>query len=147
MIHHYSIAANDTKKVADILSRLFEGSVSEFGPYKNSYMVWLGDEYGTAIEVYPDGTEMMPDAGDGQANFVHNATHSGFTATHAAISTKRTREEIYKFAKESGWRALELPRGGFNVIEFWIENKVMIELLTPDMAKNYLTVTNKYKST
>jgi len=95
MIHHYSIAVNDTKKVADILSRLFEGSVSEFAPYKNSYMVWLGDEYGTAIEVYPDGTEMMPDTGDGQANFVHNATHSGFTATHAAISIKRTREEIY----------------------------------------------------
>ncbi|VAX04398.1 hypothetical protein MNBD_GAMMA19-655 [hydrothermal vent metagenome] len=42
MIHHYSIAVSNTKKVADILSRLFEGSVSEFGPYKNAYMVWLG---------------------------------------------------------------------------------------------------------
>ncbi len=147
MIHHYSIAVSNTKKVANILSRLFEGSVSEFGPYKNSHMVWLGDEYGTAIEVYPDGTEMIPDTENGQARFVHNATHSGFTATHAAISIKRTREEIYTFAKEAGWRALELSRGEFNVIEFWIENKVMIELLTPDMARDYLVVTDKYKLT
>ena len=147
MIHHYSIAVSNTKKVADILSRLFEGSVSEFSPYKNSYMVWLGDEYGTAIEVYPDGTEIIPDTENGQTKFMHNTTHSGFTTTHAAISIKRTKEEIYTFAKESGWRALELSRGEFNVIEFWIENKVMIELLTPDMAEDYLAVTDKYKST
>ncbi|MBN4058363.1 hypothetical protein JYT55_01265 [Mariprofundus ferrooxydans] len=146
MIHHYSIPVSETKKVASILAKLFKGMVTGFGPYKDSYIVWMGDDFGTAIELYPCGTEMIPDTGNGQSNFVHNPSNTGFTATHAAISIERTREEIYEIAKEHGWRALELPRGGFNVIEFWIENKVMIELLTPDMANNYLMSSPKFKS-
>jgi hypothetical protein len=53
------------------------------------------------------------------------------------------REEILQIAGDNGWKALELSRGGFNVIEFWIENRVMIELLTPDMARDYLTTARK----
>lgn len=147
MIHHYSIPVHDTKRVADVLGKLVGGIITRFGPYKNSYIVWFGDEHGTAIELYPSGTEMIPDSGKGQANFVHNIEHSGFSATHAAVSVDCTREEIYQVARELGWRALELPRGGFNVIEFWIENSVMIELLTPDMAKDYLSETKKFMST
>jgi hypothetical protein len=89
---------------------------------------------------------MIPDKGMEQANFVHNPRHSEFCATHAAISINRSREEIFRVAEESGWRALELPRGGFNVIEFWIENSVMIELLTPDMANDYLSATRRFTS-
>lgn len=145
MIHHFSIPVQDTKNIADVIAKLFNGTITRFGPYKDSYIVWVGDEYGTAIELYPSGTEMIPDEGNGQANFIHNPAHSGFTATHAAVSIDRTREEIHVFAEELGWRAIELPRGGFSVIEFWIENKVMIELLTPDMAKDYLATTSKFR--
>jgi hypothetical protein len=143
-IHHYSIPVQDTKHVAEVLCELFEGAITPFGPYQNSYIVWFGDQYGSGIELYPAGTEMIPDAGDGQANFRHNASASGFTATHAAISIDRSREEILKFASDNGWRALELSRGTFNVIEFWIENRVMIELLTPDMARDYLAATKRF---
>lgn len=144
MIHHYSIPVQDTKNVSQVLANLFGGTISAFGPYQNSYIIWLGDEHGSAIEVYPAGTEMYPDAKDGQANFRHNASHSKYCATHAAISIKRSREEIFQVAKLQGWKALELPRGGFNVIEFWIENRVMTELLTLDMVKDYLEVTKKF---
>ncbi|MFC6672318.1 hypothetical protein [Marinobacterium aestuariivivens] len=51
----------------------------------------------------------------------------------------------FEVARAQGWKALELPRGGFDVIEFWIENRVMIELLTPDMAKDYLAATRKFR--
>lgn len=145
MIHHYSIPVYDTKNIADIMAKLFGGIITQFGPYKNSYIVWFGDKYGTAIEFYPCGTEMIPDDGNGQANFTHNHNFSGYTATHAAVSIDRSKEEIYELAEELGWRAIELPRGGFNVIEFWIENKVMIELLTPTMTQNYLAITSKFK--
>jgi len=145
MIHHYSIPVNETEKVAEIISKLFKGTITRFGPYRDSYIVWTGDEFGTAIELYPSGTEMIPDEGGGQANFIHNSSHTGFTATHAAVSIDRTREEIYEVAQENEWRAIELPRGGFNVIEFWIENKVMIELLTPDMANDYLVTTARFR--
>ena len=115
MIHHYSIPVQDTRRVAEVLAKLFDGTITLFGPYKNAYIVWIGDEYGTAIELYPSGTEMTPDAGKGQANFTHNPKHSKFCATHAAISINRTRDEIFGVAEILGWKALELPRGGFNV--------------------------------
>jgi hypothetical protein len=44
-------------------------------------------------------------------------------------------------AEREGWRAIELSRGAFRVIEFWIENRVMLELLTEDMAQEYLQAT------
>ncbi len=87
---------------------------------------------------------MLPDAGDGQANFPKNASATGFTATHVAISIDCSRAEILTVTSENGWRALELSRGSFNVIEFWIENRILIELLTPDMARDYLAATKKF---
>lgn len=144
MIHHYSISVQDTKNVSEVLAELFGGTITRFGPNPNSYIVWLGDEYGSAIELHPAGTEMYPDAGENQANFRHDPSQSNFSATHAAISINRTREAIYKVAKTQGWKALDLSRGGFNVIEFWIENSVMIEFLTPDMTNDYLSATKDY---
>ena len=138
MIHHLSIHARDTRHVASVLAEMFGGRVTGFGPYPNSYIAWMGDEHGTAIEVYPVGTEMFPDGGAGQANFRHASGASGFGSTHAAVSIGRTRAEIFEFARREGWRAIELPRGPNNVIEFWIENAVMLELLTADMARDYV---------
>ena len=146
MIHHYSIPVSDTGRVSEVLARLVNGTVTRFGPYEDSYIVWFGDEQGTAIEVYPAGTEMVPGTGEQQAGFVHNPTYTGYTATHAAISVPCSRDTIFILAREQGWRAVELPRGGFNVIEFWIENRVMIELLTADMAEDYLAITRKYRN-
>lgn len=141
MIHHYSIAVQDPNRVSQVLGALFKGTITRFGPYPNSYIVWVGDEYGTAIELFPAGTELYPDEGEGQANFRHIEAHSGYSATHAAISIACSRADIFQMAAAQGWKALELPRGGFSVIELWIENKVMMELLTPDMTKDYLSVT------
>jgi len=141
MIHHLSIPAQNPLHVARTLVELFGGELTAFGPYKNSYIAWAGDEYGTAIEVYPVGTEMFPDAGPGQANFRHNPSASSFVATHATVSVKRSKEEILTLAGREGWRAVELPRGAFNVIEFWIENRVMLELMTEEMTNGYLRAT------
>ena len=141
MIHHLSIPAQDPLHVAKTLVELFNGKLSKFGPYDNSYIAWAGDEHGTAIEVFPAGTELLPDAGQGQANFRHNPVSSGFVTTHAAVSVNRNTDEIIALAAREGWRALELSRGSFNVIEFWIENRVMLELLTAEMTKAYLRAT------
>lgn len=145
MIHHLSIPARDPLHVTRVLLELFEGVPTRFGPYRDSYIVWLGDAWGSAIEVFPAGTEMFPDRGAGQANFRHNAEASPFGAVHAAVSIARDRETIFAVAEREGWRAIELPRGGFSVIEFWIENAFMMELLTPDMAADYLNATAPFR--
>src|SRR5262245_24564726 len=73
MIHHISIPARNPRHVTEVLVELFGGRLTGFGPYPNCYIAWVGDDFGTAIEVFPVGTEMFPDAGDGQANFRHRA--------------------------------------------------------------------------
>jgi hypothetical protein len=138
VIHHLSIPARDPRHVASVLTEMFNGTLTGFGPYKNSFIAWMGDEHGTAIEVYPTGTEMLPDRGMGQANFRHVEAASPYVATHAAVSVKLERDEIFAIAQREGWRAVELPRGPNNVIEFWIENAVMLELMTPEMARDYV---------
>ena len=93
--------------------------------------------YGTAIEVYPVGTEMYPPSDAGQALFRRAEHPSPFVATHATVSLDRTVQEIRDIAAAQGWRAVQLPRGPFDVVEFWIENHVMLELMTPDMEAAY----------
>jgi hypothetical protein len=97
-------------------------------------IAWVGDEHGTGIEVFPLGTELLPGACQSPPQFHHNPTASRFGATHAALSLQRTKDEIFALAEREGWRALELSWGQFRVIEFWIENQVMLELLTEEMA-------------
>jgi hypothetical protein len=45
-----------------------------------------------------------------------------------------------------GWRVVRCSRESFfDVIEFWLENRLMIELLTPEMASQYLAFTKTEK--
>jgi hypothetical protein len=144
MIHHISIPARDTRHVAEILVRLFGGVLTGFGPYRDSWIAWAADEHGMAIEVYPVGTEMFPPDGPGQAQFRHNPAASPYSATHATVSVNRTVEEIQVIARSEGWRAVKLSRGPHDVVEFWIENAVMLELMTAEMTAAYLASTPRH---
>ncbi|HPU39984.1 MAG TPA: hypothetical protein PLS63_10455 [Microthrixaceae bacterium] len=143
MIHHISIPARDTRHVAEVLVELFDGMLTGFGPYGDSWIAWTCDDVGAAIEVYPVGTEMYPPDGLGQAQFRHDPTATGFTATHATVSVERTVEEIQALAAREGWRAVQLSRGPHDVVELWIENRVMLELMTPEMTARYLAAAPK----
>src|SRR5262245_62447458 len=145
MIHHLSLPARNPRHVATVLAEMFSGTLTGFGPYENSFIAWAGDAYGTAIEVYPTGTELTPDAGSGQANFRHTGASSPYSATHAAVSVDLDREAIFAIARREGWRAVELPRGPNRVIELWIENAVMLELLTPEMARDYVAAMQRFR--
>lgn len=140
MLHHVSFTAENPRHVAGVLAGLIGGTVSRFGPWPGGYIAWAPDEAGTAIEIYPHGTEMAPDPDGGQAMFSHNYFAQRLTATHAAISVDRTQDEIMRVAAEAGWHAACLDRGGFDVIELWVENRVMLEVMTPAMANRYLAV-------
>jgi hypothetical protein len=137
MIHHVSLPAQNPRHVAQVLTELLDGVLTLFAPCPNAYIAWAGDAAGTAIEVYPSGTEIVPDQGRGQAQFRHDPGASGFTATHAAVSVPRSESEVMAIAQREGWRALVLSRGWNDVIELWIENRVMLELMTPAMASDY----------
>ncbi len=139
MIHHFSIAARDPAHVAEVLAEVIGGQSMNFSPFPGSRIVVAGDEYGTAIEVYPLGLELAPGDGDASVHPIDNATPSPYTATHAAVSVALDEDGILRIARRENWRAVICERSvAFKVIEFWVENRLMIEFLTPGMARDYL---------
>ncbi len=139
MIHHISLPARDPKHVAEVLAELFNGYSAPFPSNPGSHVALAGDEYGTLIEVYPLGTEMIPGEGDKSIQFQHQNTSNQFIATHAAISVPLSQSQIESVATREEWRCLRCSRGEFDVIEFWVENAVLLELATPELAKQYIT--------
>ncbi|MGL5879584.1 MAG: hypothetical protein ACRC2V_17660 [Xenococcaceae cyanobacterium] len=138
MIHHISIPANNPLHVAEVFSELFNSKYSApFPSHPGSYVAFAGDSHGTLIEVYPYGTEMIPGQDDKPIQYRENNSPSKFIATHAAISVPISQEKIEAIANREGWRVLRCSRGYFDVIEFWIENSVLIELATLEMAEAY----------
>jgi len=139
MIHHFSIAAQDPERVAAVLAELTGGQSFNFSPFPGSRIVLVGDAHGTGVEIYPLGLELAPGEGGAPVRSLANPAPSDFTATHAALSVALDEAGILRIAGREGWRALTCTRTvAFQVIEFWLENRVMIELLTPGMARDYL---------
>jgi hypothetical protein len=144
MIHHISVAAQDTQHVAQVLAEVLKGQFVPFPPMYGSYMVVAMDEHGTAIEILPIGTEILPGSGPESCYFEQNFNPSPHTATHAAISVPRSQSEIEAIGQREGWRVVRCDREGFfNLMEFWVENTLMLELLTPEMTARYLDFTQQ----
>jgi hypothetical protein len=142
MLHHLSVSVKNPQHVASVLAEVFQGRVMPFPPNPGSYMVFTADEFGTGIELYPLGSEIIPDAWNGQAGFqVNEQVSSQYTPVHAAFSVPISLEEIERIGEREGWRVFPADRDGlFDVIEFWVENRLMLELLTPAIVQKYLNI-------
>lgn len=140
MIHHLSIPAKNPLRVAEVLAELWSGQVAPFPPHPGSYMVLALDDRGTMIEIYPVGTELIPGSGLEEVEFTQNQFASPFSATHVSISVPASQQQIEGIAAREGWRCVHCDRDGFfEVIEFWVENRFMVELLPPTLAPTYLS--------
>ena len=141
MIHHISIAAKDPRHVAGVIAELWQTRAFPFPSVPGAYIVIADDGRGTAIEVVPSGAELRPGGSAEPAQTAVNAGGSPYTATHAALSVPLSRERIREIAGREGWQTGTFVRGGvFEVIEFWVEGRLLLELLAPDMAQRYLDV-------
>jgi hypothetical protein len=146
MIHHLSIPARDPQRVARVLSDLAGWKVRPFpGPLPGGLVLVSGDEHGTTIEIYPDGMVMRPGEGDGQGEFEPGEAPA-LLPFHFLWSLDVAPDAVLAAAEREGWRALRCWRGPpgrplFELIEFWIENRLMIEIATPSMLGDYLKTT------
>jgi hypothetical protein len=144
MIHHISISAQNPHHVAQVLAEILQGQAVPFPPVPGSYMVVAMDQHGTAIEVLPAGSEIIPGAEQEGCGFVQNPQAGRFTATHAAVSVPTPEAEIRQIGEREGWRVVRCDREGFfTLLEFWVENTLLIELLPPEMAAQYLAFTQQ----
>lgn len=139
MIHHISIAANQPQHVAQVLAELCQGHFCEFPYHPGCYIVLPLDSHGTMIEVLTPNSELTPNPVDGESGFHQNPHASKYNAFHAAISVPTSSEQIHEIAKREGWHVLTCDRKGFfSVIEVWIENKQLLEFLSPKETAQYL---------
>jgi len=139
MIHHISLEANNPKHVADVLAEILGGHAMPAPPNfpAGSRFVLTGDEHGTMVEVVPHGTEFEP-AEEEAAMRVEPHSRSLFNGTHAYISVNKTPEELFAIGAREGWLTRRCDRGPFELVECWVENRLLIELAPPAMRDQYV---------
>jgi len=143
MIHHLSIAARDPKQAAGVLAELMGGTCVPFPPNPGSFFALQLDDHGSGVEVYPGGTELQPRGPTG-GGFVRK-DHRGYGSTHFALSVATDKAIVQAIAERAGWQCFDCNRGPFHVIEVWVENETMVEILPPAYAAEYLAFTKKDK--
>ena len=52
---------------------------------------------------------------------------------------------VQAIAERAGWKCFDCNRGPFHVIEVWVENETMVEILPPAYAQEYLNFTRPDK--
>jgi hypothetical protein len=144
MIHHVSIPARDPKHVAEVLAEVMGGRCVPFGPLEGAFMALGAD--GGMIEVYPDKATLDIPANDDQVVFGENQAPPQTWPFHIFLSVPLDREAVERIGTREGWRTKTFGRGMkghkpfFHVIEFWLENRLMIEVAPPDMTEEYLSL-------
>ena len=137
MLFHLSIEADDPRHVASVFAEFWGGEAFEFPPVaEGSWVAMAGDDRGTMIEVYPRGTQIHPGEGDAVGVASNHRHHN---ATHMAIATQLDMDTVLAICAREGWPAKYRRRGGvFGVIEIFAEGCQMVEVLTPEMQREYL---------
>src|SRR5271156_6334250 len=142
MIHHVSIPAREPQRVAEVLAELMGGKCYPFGPLEGAFMAASGDAHGTMIEVYPEHATLDIPRNDDQVVFGEQAPPRSWPF-HMFLSVPLEPAEIERIGAREGWRTKLFGRGMrgekpfFHVIEFWVENRLMIEVASPAMAREY----------
>ncbi len=144
MIHHVSIPAKDPKHVADVLAELMNGKAYPFpGGIADSFMTVSGDAHGTMIEVYPETLALKRGTADDEQVTATPAEPPAAYPFHVLLSVPVDRAAVQRIGDREGWRTKVFGRGApgmppvFHVFEFWIEDRFMLEVATPDMVAAY----------
>jgi hypothetical protein len=136
MIFHFSISADDPKRTATMFAELWRGQAFYFPMVgKGSWIAHAGDDRRTTIEVYPRDLAFYPnESGEGHQRNEPLSRHGPF---HAAVGTPLSIEEVEEIGRRYGCHTILCNRGPFRVIELWVDNAQMVEMLTPEMQAEY----------
>ena len=136
MIFHISIAADDPKRTATMLAELWRGEAFPFPMVgKDSWVAHAGDERRSTIEVYGRDLAIYPTELAAEERSEPVSRNGPF---HAAVATPLSIEEVEEIGRRYGCHTSLCHRGPwFRVIEFWVDNCLMLEMLTPEMQEEY----------
>jgi hypothetical protein len=158
MINHISIGVRNPEKVANIVAELWGGYALPFPPSPGGYVAFADDGIGTMVEIIPSNIQLLPGTGlpdeatfsretitdDNEGAFTVGDENPQFGSVHLNINSPLGEAEIKAIAAREGWRCFIANRGRglFQLIEFWVEDRFLIEVNTPEMTKVYREIVN-----
>ena len=152
MIAHVSIPARDPRRTALLLARLIDGESFDFPVVPGARIAIARDGSGLAIEVYPDGMAHHPGTGQPdptqgppgvaampwEDQITPGETQLRPSAFHLALVSKLGDEAVMSLAQQAGFRAVQCDRAGvFRLVELWLDNALLVEVLNPAEAERY----------
>lgn len=152
MIAHVSIPARDPRGTALLLARLIDGESFDFPVVPGARIAVANDGSGLAIEVYPDGMAhhpgvgqpdpALPPAGVAPMPWEDQVSPEGTqlrpSAFHLALVSKLGDDAVMELAQQAGIRAVPCDRAGvFRLVELWLDNSLLVEVLNPVEAERY----------
>jgi catechol 2,3-dioxygenase-like lactoylglutathione lyase family enzyme len=138
-IHHFTVPARDPENVAAVLAELLGARVISIPHPRGTLLVHAGDPDGSAIEVWP--AQLRGGVGEHQLELRDLPLPEAWPH-HAYVSTDTVDADgiLAVFARE-GWKAEKVqngpPNSGFSLVRGWIENHTAIELVGPEMRREY----------
>lgn len=153
MINHISIGVNQPENVANVIAEIWGGVAMPFPPSPGGFVVLAGDDRGSLVEVVPTDVNLIPGKGEQdevdvsidtdtsamEAVFVAGNETTRYNPVHLNITTPFDADKVKAIAKREGWRCITANRdnGLFQLIEVWIENRFMLEVMTAEMTDAY----------
>ena len=129
-------------KAATALAELMGGRAREGFPFEGACTAVAGDKHGTMIECWQRGkVATIPKSGPGKFELSDSVTLQEHQSFHTALSVALDDDAIMAIAKEAEWETAVRGNGAFSVVEVWVENRLLFELLSPTQTENYLRVT------
>ncbi len=134
MIFHVSIPADDPGRVARVIAEIWRTEAFPF-VFPGSFIVIPDDQRGTEIEVVRRGDEQVPAVGE--VGLRLNPGPSSYSEVHVNMVTRISEAEVLALAAREGWIARVCDRRFFKLIELWLENRFLLELLTEAETVRY----------
>ena len=138
MLHHVSFNARDPERAARIMASLMDAAPVRLPapPFpQGAWSVVCGDSYGSMIELIPWGHVLDSRARSGM---IHDAEMRPRTGSHVLVGTPLPQDAVLAIAEREGLDAAPMDTGLFQFIKVWVEESVLVELMTPQQLPAYL---------
>lgn len=155
MIAHFSIPARDPRATAEVFGRIIDGAVMPFPVVDGAWVAIAHDGSGVGVEVVPAATAHHMGYGEAGAAaqgpqvmpWETQIRQDGDTETpngvHVAMTSLLSADDIIALGHAQGWRAVHCDRGGvFDLVELWVDNRTLVEVLPPGGTARYLAFYN-----
>lgn len=136
MILHVSYTVASPRSAAEAVAQLMAGEAFPFPELgQDAWIAIAGDDHGTLVEFLLHGTEFHYVSGGTVAHLYGEKKRQ--SGCHILIETPFDVARVLAIAEERGCRAHRANHGHIEVIEFWIEEHLLVEVVTPDLAAAY----------